>query len=110
MQENVAVSAEGTLIEKARARARALGTTLEDELRRWLESYAAEDLEAGTRLARHLETMKKLNHISTGGRKFTREEMNERSPATRGNIGVNGAMNRGNLPSPCPSPHGRGDA
>jgi hypothetical protein len=78
MQENVVVSAEGTLIEKARARAHAWGTTLEDELRRWLESYAGEGPEAEARLARHLETMEKLKHISTGGRKFSREEMNER--------------------------------
>ena len=78
MQENVVVSAEGTLIEKARARAHAWGTTLEDELRRWLETYAGEDSEAGARLARHMETMDKLKHVSTGGRKFSREEMNER--------------------------------
>jgi hypothetical protein len=25
-------------------------------------------------------------------------------------IAFGGALNRGNLPSPCPSPHGRGDA
>lgn len=78
MQENVIVSTEGTLIEKARACAHAWGTTLEDELRRWLESYAGECPEAGARLARHLRTMEKLKHISTGGRKFSREEMNER--------------------------------
>jgi hypothetical protein len=78
MQENIIVSAEGALIEKARSRARAWGTTLEDELRRWLESYAGEESEAGLRLTRHLETMEKLKHVSTGGRKFSREEMNER--------------------------------
>ena len=47
MQDNVVVSAEVALIEKARARAHAWGTTLEDELRRWLESYAGEDSRLG---------------------------------------------------------------
>ena len=46
MQEDITVSAKGALIEKARARAVAWGTTLEDELRRWLESYASEETEA----------------------------------------------------------------
>ena len=32
MQEDITVSAKGALIEKARARAQAWGTTLEDEL------------------------------------------------------------------------------
>ena len=34
MQEDITVSAKGALIEKARARAQAWGTTLEDELQR----------------------------------------------------------------------------
>ncbi len=34
------------------------------------------------------------------------------APSSRihANLRLDGAMNRGNLPSPCPSPHGRGDA
>ena len=43
MQEDITVSAEGALIEKARARANSWGTTLEDEMQRWLESYASEE-------------------------------------------------------------------
>ena len=50
MQEDITVSAEGALIEKARARARVSGTTLEDELQHWLEGYAGE--EAGPRVRR----------------------------------------------------------
>ncbi len=75
---NITLSAEEALIEKARAKALAGKTTLEEEIRRWLEEYAREETEGQRLLARHLETMARLKHVSTGGRKFTREEMNER--------------------------------
>ena len=64
MQEDITVSAKGALIEKARARAQAWGTTLEDELQRWLESYASEEAEAQAWMAQQLETMEKLRHMS----------------------------------------------
>ncbi len=64
MQEDITVSAEAALIEKARARARAWGTTLEDELQRWLESYASEETEGGGWMAQQMETMEKLRHMS----------------------------------------------
>ncbi len=64
MQEDITLSAERALIEKARARAQAWGTTLEDELQRWLESYASEETEAGAWMAQQMETMEKLRHMS----------------------------------------------
>jgi hypothetical protein len=64
MQEDITVSAEGALIEKARARANAWGTTLEDELQRWLESYASEERDADMWFAQQQETMEKLRHMS----------------------------------------------
>jgi hypothetical protein len=64
MQDNITVSAEGALIERARARAEAWGTTLEDELKRWLESYASDEPPAEPWLAQQLETMEKLRHMS----------------------------------------------
>jgi hypothetical protein len=66
MQEDITLSAEGALIEKARARAQAWGTTLEDELQRWLESYAGDEAggEGGAWFAQQLETMEKLRHMS----------------------------------------------
>jgi hypothetical protein len=64
MQDNITVSAEGALIERARARAEAWGTTLEVELQRWLESYAGEQTEAEPWFAQQLETMEKLRHMS----------------------------------------------
>lgn len=65
MQEDITVSAKGALIEKARARAQAWGTTLEDELQRWLKDYAAgEDDGVEPWFAQQLETMEKLRHMS----------------------------------------------
>ena len=64
MQEDITVSADGALIEKARARALAWGTTLEDELQRWLEGYAAHEADSGAWMAQQLETMDKLRHMS----------------------------------------------
>jgi hypothetical protein len=78
MQESILLNAEGTLIEKARARARAGDTTLEDLLKRWLEDYAREEAPGAERLARHLETMEKLKGKVVIGRKLTRGELNER--------------------------------
>ncbi len=81
MQETITLSADGALIEKARAKARAANRELEDEIRRWLEDYAryeAKAEESERRAAAYREVMEKLSHVSTGGRKFTRDEMNER--------------------------------
>jgi hypothetical protein len=62
------------LLEDARAKAQASGTSLDAELRRWLLDYTAEE-----RGARAMETIRRIqSYASTGGRKFTREEMNER--------------------------------
>ena len=73
--KNITLSADERLIEAARERARAESTTLNDEFRRWLESYAGRD----RRVQEFDALMKDLQgKYSTGGRKFTREEMNER--------------------------------
>lgn len=73
---NVTLSADEQLIEQARATARARHTTLNAEFRKWLAGYAAKDRE---QLARNFDAlMKRLSYVNTGGRKFTRDEMNER--------------------------------
>jgi hypothetical protein len=79
MQESITLSADGALIAKASAKARAEKTTLSDKIRRWLEDYAGEE-EASRedRLSRYRETMAKLKGKLVIGRKLTREEMNER--------------------------------
>jgi hypothetical protein len=72
---NVTFSADERLIEAARDRARRERTTLNEEFRRWLEAYALRENRAQT--AR--ETIADLQaNLKTGGRRFTRDEMNER--------------------------------
>ena len=73
--ENIALSADEDLIAEARRRAAAENTTLNAQFRLWLEDYVGSERQA----ARAMETIRELHgKISTGGRKFTREEMNER--------------------------------
>lgn len=72
---NITFSADEVLIERARERARANNTTLNEEFRRWLQDYTRrrEDVE---RAMAHINQMR--TYVRTGGRRFTREEMNER--------------------------------
>jgi hypothetical protein len=73
--KNVTLSADGHLIEAARARARSEHTTLNEAFRRWLGTYARRESPADEAAAviRDLQV-----YVRTGGRKLTREEMNER--------------------------------
>jgi hypothetical protein len=71
--KNVTLSAEEHLIEKARETARAQHTTLNAAFREWLQNYSAQ-ASAGQR---YDEVMKQLSYVRAG-RKYTREEMNER--------------------------------
>lgn len=73
--KNITLSADERLIEAARDRARAEDTTLNEQFRRWLEEYAWH--------ANHVDAAKEVldrvqSYASTGGHKFTRDEMNER--------------------------------
>jgi hypothetical protein len=70
---NVTLSAEDHLIDLARRTAKAQHKTLNQAFREWLESYTQPD-----RVVDEYEAlMKRLNYVQAG-RKFTREEMNER--------------------------------
>ena len=72
--KNITLSADETLIERARAIAQGRHTTLNDEFRRWLVDYTAKD----DRLAAFDTFMESVKgKYSTGG-PFTRDEMNER--------------------------------
>ena len=74
MTKNITFAADADLIEEARAAARAENTTLNEQFRLWLEQYARK-----RRAAKAMQTIADLQKkYSTGGRKFTREEMNER--------------------------------
>jgi hypothetical protein len=78
MLKNITLSADETLIEAARIRAVNEKTTLNAEFRRWLESYARTREEGEKRAQAFRETMGKLRGKIVTGRKFTRDEMNER--------------------------------
>lgn len=71
---NITFAADEQMIQQAREQAEADGSTLNEQFRLWLESYARRR-QAG----QALETMRRIgSYASSGGRKFTRDEMNER--------------------------------
>ena len=73
--KNITLSAEEELIKAARKRAQSEHTTLNAEFRRWLEFYAMRKDKARSYDSLMTELRQR---VGTGGRKFTREEMNER--------------------------------
>ena len=73
--KNITLSADEGLIEDARERARAEHTTLNEQFRRWLKDYTRREQQADDAMAVVRELRGK---VRTGGRKFTRDEMNER--------------------------------
>jgi hypothetical protein len=72
--KNITLSAPEELIEKARQQAADKGTTLNNEFREWLKSQT---VSGEDKVAIYEQLMKKLSYVNAG-RKFTREEMNER--------------------------------
>ncbi|MBA3074189.1 MAG: hypothetical protein FP831_11370 [Anaerolineae bacterium] len=71
--KNITFRAEEMSIERAHHKAKQKNTTLNAEFRRWLEQY----VEAPQNLEELTEFMKQFDYVKTG-RKFTREELNER--------------------------------
>ena len=72
--KNITLSADQDLIDRARAAAQAQNKTLNSMFREWLSQVASKP-EA---VKNYEELMKRLAYVNTGGRKFTRDEMNER--------------------------------
>ena len=72
---NITLSADENLIEAARRRAVAEQTTLNDQFQLWLKNYVRGEQQAAEamRVIRELQSS-----VFTNGRKFSREEMNER--------------------------------
>ena len=71
---NITLSADEHMIDAARQRAVAEKTTLNAEFRKWLTAYARRH-----QAARAIRTVRKLQaKYSTGGVKFSRDELNER--------------------------------
>src|ERR1043165_7753791 len=71
--KNITLSADEHLIEQARQTARSQHRTLNAAFREWLAEYAKQSQD----LLNYDELMRRLSHVSAG-RKYTREEMNER--------------------------------
>lgn len=73
--KKITLSADENLIEAARRRAASEHTTLNEQFRLWLERYVRREQQA----AEAVRVMRELQgKLFTGGRKFTRDEMNER--------------------------------
>jgi hypothetical protein len=71
--KNITLSAEETLIDKARLTARANNTTLNAVFRAWLEEYTS----GHDRVEKYKGLMRDLLHIESQG-PYSRDEMNER--------------------------------
>jgi hypothetical protein len=74
MTKNVTLSADEHLIAAARRRAAAENRTLNDLFREWLARYAGEGSDAEV----YRKLMEHLSRKVVAGRKFSRDEMNER--------------------------------
>lgn len=72
--KNITLSADESLIEAARARARTEHTTLNEQFRRWLADYA----QSRERQDRYDAVMQGLRGQLKVGGKLNREAMNER--------------------------------
>ncbi len=76
--KNITLSADEHAIAAARQKARQNKTTLNAEFRQWLGRYAETD-EIGERRAQdYRRLMEDLAGVSTGGKRFSRDELNER--------------------------------
>jgi hypothetical protein len=73
--KNITLSADDKLIEAARQRARSEHTTLNEQFRHWLADYVQQESRAGSAMAL-IEELRA--QVRTGGKKFTRDETNER--------------------------------
>jgi hypothetical protein len=73
MVKNITLSADEALIRRARERAARENSSFNAVFRQWLESYAAPEQAAND----FRELMARLG-TNRAGRKFTRDEMNER--------------------------------
>ena len=72
MLKNITLSAEEELIIKVREKAISEKTTLNVVFRRWLKQYA------GRKKEQEIDTVMESMDYAVSGRKFTRDEMNER--------------------------------
>jgi hypothetical protein len=74
--KNITLSAEESVIEAARARARADKSTLNEQFRLWLHGYAGERGSLADGAVALINDLRQ--YVSTGGQTLTRDERNER--------------------------------
>ena len=74
IMKNITLSADEKLIRSAREKAGKENTSLNALFRQWLSRYA----EKGSSKQAYDELMKRLSYAARPGKRFTREEMNER--------------------------------
>ena len=73
--KNVTFTADESLIEAARAKARSANRSLNDEFRDWLLEYVGRSAS----VVRAISVIDRIaEYADTGGRRFSRDEMNER--------------------------------
>ena len=72
--ENVAISANEDLIQRARKTAQLMGKTLEEVIIEWLESFARKEVSA----EEYDALMRRLRRTVRSSGPYTRDEMNER--------------------------------
>jgi hypothetical protein len=73
MMKNITFSAEKDLIEKAREKARSEKTSLNELFRRWLKQYTGKK-----NVANEIDMVMESVDYAKAGKKFTRDELNER--------------------------------
>ena len=74
MNKNITLSAEEVLIRKAREKATSQRKSLNVLFRDWLKQYVhGDDLKGDFD-----QLMKRLSYVQVGGKKFSREQLNER--------------------------------
>ena len=76
--KNITLTADEELIKAARKRAHGRRTTLNAEFRIWLKRYAQKEDQADQNVLAYRRLMENLLQVSTGGRRFSRAELNER--------------------------------
>ena len=72
--KRVTLSAEDRLIEQARQVAKERHTTLNQAFREWLKGFTQRE----SAVSAIEDIYARLSYVDSGGRKYTREEMNER--------------------------------
>lgn len=78
VMKNIALSADEHLIQAARRQAKQRHTTLNAEFRRWLEQYAASHDSEEKRVQSYRSLMDDLADVSSGGKTFSRDQLNKR--------------------------------